>query len=100
MSFHNHDTDEYNKRFGPKERQETEEKEEGMIAKHLRQIKELGFYYELKNLLELQRKKCLESIMDTDFYRKHSMDFPKSYITQAPEPEELEAWKNFKPKES
>lgn len=99
MSFHNHDTDEYNQRFRPSERKEAEVKEEGMIAKHLQRIKELGFYYELIHLLELQKKKCLESIMDTDFYRKHKLDFPKSAITHAPNPEQLEQWKDFKPKE-
>lgn len=99
MSFHNHDTDEYNNRFRPAERKEAEKKEEGMIAKHLQRIKELGFYYELVHLLELQRKKCLENIMDTDFYRKNKLDFPKSSILHAPTPEKLEAWKDFKPKE-
>lgn len=71
--------------------------EEGMIQKHLNQIKELGFYYELVHLLDLQRKLCLDSIMKTDFYLKHKNGFLKSYILAAPMPEEIEQWKNFKP---
>lgn len=94
MSFHNHDTDEYNDRYKPSDRKE---EEKGMIQKHLDKIKELGFYYELVHLLGLQRDECLKSIMNTDFYRKHKDDFPKSYITHAPTPPELENWKNFKP---
>lgn len=74
-------------------------KGDGMIEKHLERIKKLGFYYELVLLLKLQRGKCMESIMNTDFYRKHKFDFPKSYITEAPEPEELEQWKDFEPKQ-
>lgn len=97
MSFHNHDTDDYNKRYNPSGRKEAEQKEEGMIQKHLTKIKQLGFYYELIHLLELQRDECLKSIMNTDFYRKHSNDFPKSYITHAPAPAELEQWKDFLP---
>lgn len=71
--------------------------EEGMIQKHLNQIKELGFYYELVHLMDLQRKLCLDSIMKTEFYLKHKNDFPKSYILGAPMPEEVEQWKHFKP---
>lgn len=71
--------------------------EEGMIQKHLNKIKELGFYYELVHLLQLQREECLKSIMNTDFYRKYKYDFPKSYITEASTPEDLEKWKSFKP---
>lgn len=97
MSFHNHDTDDYNKRYNPSERKDNPQKEDGMIKKHLDKIKEMGFYYELVHLLGLQREECLKSIMNTDFYRKHSLDFPKSYITHAPTPAELEQWRNFKP---
>lgn len=98
MSFHNHDTDEYNKRFNPSGRKaEEDKKEEGMIEKHLKKIKQLGFYYELVYLLDLQRKECLASIMKTDFYLRHKNDFPKSYILSAPMPKEVDQWKDFMP---
>lgn len=73
------------------------ENEQGMIAKHLQMIKELGFYYELVHLMDLQRKECLQSIMKTEFYMKHKNDFPKSYILAAPMPKEVDNWKQFKP---
>jgi hypothetical protein len=97
MSFHNHEGEEYNKRFGVAGRKAAEVKEDGMVEKHLTKIKQLGFYYELVHLLGLQREECLKSIMNTDFYRKYKNDFPKSYITHAPTPAELEQWKEFLP---